>query len=244
MPSPPKATPQHDSRQMMIGMLLSIAATLLLYFVPFGRLIGRPLILFSTFAHEMGHGLAALAVGGEFLHFKMWLNGSGVASTRVADGGVLRAATSLGGLIGPALLSMLLFALATRPRWARWVVGAFGLVCALSVVLVVRNLFGIVFVSGCSALLLAIGWFGSQRIAHFTLVFLGTQLALTVYSRSDYLFTPIAKTGGGEFPSDVANISRALGMPYWFWGGLIALLSAAILFIGCWIYYRALKKTA
>lgn len=244
MTSPAQKTPQHDSRQMMIGMLLSIAVTLLLYFLPFGRLVGRPLILFSTYAHEMGHGLAAMAVGGEFVHFKMWLNASGLALTRVPTGGLMRAATSLGGLIGPALLSMVLFALATRPRWARGLVAIFGVLCAVSVVLVVRNLFGIAFVSGCAALLIAIGWFGSRRIAHFTLVFLGTQLALTVYSRSDYLFTPTARTGAGEFPSDVANIANALGMPYWFWGGLIALLSAAILFVGCWIYYRALKKAA
>lgn len=226
--------------QMIVVLLLSIAVTVLLYYVPYGPVIGRPLILFSTFAHEMGHGLAALLVGGDFLNFKMWLDASGVATTAVPDTRLSRAAVSTGGLIGPALLSTVIFALATKPRWARWVLGGFGVLCALSVILVVRNLFGIVFVLGCALSMITIAKFASHRIAHFVLVFLGTQLALSVFSRADYLFSATARTSQGDFPSDVANIADALFLPYWFWGGLIALLSGCLLWVGCWLYYRAL----
>lgn len=241
MTSPSKLAREQDARQMVAVLAASIAVTILLYFIPFGRLIGRPLVLFSTYAHEMGHGLAALAVGGKFLNFQMWANGSGVAQTMTSGSDTARALVSLGGLVGPALMSALLFILATRPRWARHVLMGLGVVCGLSVLLVVRNLFGVLFVSGAAATMIATGWFGSQRVAHFGLVFLSTQLALTVFSRADYLFMPTARTAQGDMPSDVANIADALGMPFWFWGALIALLSAALLAFGCWIYYRAMR---
>ena len=41
----------------------------------------------ATYAHEMGHGLTAVIVGGEFEYFKMWADGSGVAM-HLSPGGV------------------------------------------------------------------------------------------------------------------------------------------------------------
>src|SRR5690554_7502603 len=61
-------------------------------------------------------------------------------TTAVPDTRLSRAVVSMGGLIGPALLSTVIFALATKPRWARWVLGGFGVLCALSVILVVRKI--------------------------------------------------------------------------------------------------------
>ena len=43
-----------------------IAGTVALYLVPYGRYVAYPLLLLSTFAHEMGHGLTALVMGGTF----------------------------------------------------------------------------------------------------------------------------------------------------------------------------------
>ena len=149
------------------------------------------------------------------------------------------AITALGGLIGPAILSMILFAVSTKPKWSKGAMVFFGGFCLLSVILVVRNPFGIVFVTTFAAIFLAIGYFASVPIAHFALVFVAVQLALSVFSRSDYLFTDTAQTAQGVAPSDVGQIADALLLPYWFWGALIALLSVAILGFGCWIYFRA-----
>lgn len=217
----------------------SIFITVLLFYIPYGDVIGRPLLLFSTFAHEMGHGIAAELVGGDFANFKMWADGSGVAMSAIPSGRMNQAITAFGGLVGPSLLAMILFAVGTKPRWSRAALMTFGALCALSVVLVVRNTFGIIFVSGFAALFLAIGYFASLRTAHFTLVFVAVQLALSVFSRSDYLFTDSATTAQGTFPSDVGQISNALLLPYWFWGALIAVISVAILAFGSWLYVRA-----
>lgn len=219
----------------------SIVLTILLFYIPYGDVIGRPLLLFSTFAHEMGHGIAAELVGGDFASFKMWSDGSGVAMSAIPPGRINHAITAFGGLIGPSILAMILFAVGTKPRWARAALMTFGALCALSVILVVRNTFGIVFVSAFAATFLAIGYFASLRAAHFTLVFVAVQLALSVFSRSDYLFTKSAQTAQGVAPSDVGQISNALLLPYWFWGALIAAISVAILAFGSWLYVRAYR---
>jgi hypothetical protein len=57
----------------------------------------------------------------------------------------------------------------------------------------------------------------------------GVQLALSVFSRSDYLFTDTARTATGSMPSDVAHISEALFLPYWVWGLVTGGISIAVL---------------
>ena len=47
--------------------------------LPFGGVVGYPILLLSTVAHEMGHGLTAMFVGLEFDSFRLYADGSGVA---------------------------------------------------------------------------------------------------------------------------------------------------------------------
>jgi Peptidase M50B-like len=49
-------------------------------------------------------------------------------------------------------------------------------------------------------------------------VFLAVQLALSVFSRADYLFTKTAANPSGVYPSDVLQMQYVLFLPYWFWG--------------------------
>jgi hypothetical protein len=52
----------------------------------------------------------------------------------------------------------------------------------------------------------------------------------------DYLFSYSAGPLG---ISDTAQIQQALMLPYWFWGGLIALSSLLILVMSLWRVYRS-----
>jgi len=53
-----------------------------------------------------------------------------------------------------------------------------------------------------------------------------------VFSRGDYLFTPVAQTSAGNFQSDVSNMAAALFLPYWFWGAACGAISVLALCIG------------
>ena len=200
-------------------------------------------MLLSTLVHELGHGLTAVVVGGDFLSLEMFADGSGVAATAHAGGPGARALVSAGGLVGPAIVACGLFLLGRSERRARTALGVLAGLLVLVTVLVVRNAFGIAYVLVLSGLLAAIVRFGSAWLARFGMVFVAVQLALSVFSRGDYLFTPVARTETGNMPSDVAQIADALLLPYWVWGGLCGLFSVAVMVLGIWLYLRPTKAT-
>ena len=66
-------------RRARQALLWSVGLTLALYLIPFGQLLAYPLMLLSTLFHELGHGIAAVAVGGSFESLAIFADGSGVA---------------------------------------------------------------------------------------------------------------------------------------------------------------------
>ena len=145
---------------------------------------------------------------------------------------------SAGGLVGPAFGATGLFLMARRERWARIGLGCVAVCMLAALILVVRNLFGVVFVATLIVALGAIVKFGTAPVARFALVFLAVNLSVSAFTRADYLFTPIARTGAGNMPSDVAQMSNALFLPFWFWGALCGAISLAVLVFGLWLYLR------
>jgi len=235
--APAAPTDQKDDlppKGAIVVLLISVALSLALPHVPFGRWVWWPLMLVSTLVHELGHGIAAVLTGGDFIRFEMFANGSGVAMTR----GGIRALVSAGGLVGPAFGACALFFMARTEKRARIALGVVAVLLLVALALVVRNLFGVFFVASLAAVLLLIVKFGNAWAARFGLVFLAVQLALSVFSRGDYLFTDVAKTSAGNMPSDVAQMADALLLPYWFWGGLCGLISVAVLALGLRLYLR------
>lgn len=221
------------------ALIIAVLLTVALYVIPYGRYLAWPLIWFSTFAHEMGHGLAAALLGNEFVQFQMWPNGSGVAHHAGKVGRLGSAFISTGGLAGPAVLAAVFFGLGRRAKLAKIGLFMFAAGCAIAFVWVVRNPFGWVFVGGLVVVCGVIAHKGSAVMAQVSLVFLAIQLSLSVFSRGDYLFTDVAETAGGTMPSDVARMAEALILPYWFWGGVVGLLSVLVLIIGLWSFLRA-----
>jgi hypothetical protein len=236
VPARPAAPPGGGARMVLLG---SAAVTLILYAIPYGDVLARPLVLLSTLAHEMGHGLAALVLGGKFQRLEMWLDGSGVAHLDLTGFGRLREGLTLaGGLMGPAVAAALCFALGRTGRGARACLVGLGILLVVAELVVVRNLFGFFFVGLIAAVCLLAGLRLSPQRARWVVVFVGVQLALSVFSRADYLFTQGAANPTGVFPSDVMQMQRVLFLPYWFWGFLCGAFAVAVLLYGLWIFWR------
>ncbi len=219
-------------------LFLSIGLTALLYLVPYGEFLAYPLMLLSTLAHEMGHGIAAELVGGDFESFKIWADGSGVASWRGNVGSIQLAIVAAGGLLGPAIAAAIGFAVGRTIRGARGALIAVAIILALALLLVVRNLFGVIFVSIVLAGCVLAARKASGEVAQLVLIFLAVQLALSVFSRGDYLFTPVARTANGVMPSDVGQMEAALFLPYWFWGLGCGAVSVVVLLYGLKVFWR------
>lgn len=216
---------------------LSLAVTAALYVLPFGRVLAWPLILISTLAHELGHGLAAALLGGRFEALAIYSDASGVAIWRGAFSRAAVATVAAAGLVGPAVASFVLLAGGRTERGARVLLTALGLLLVIVTLLLVRNPFGFFFTLLLSGVFLLVV-LRAPRLSQTVVVLLAVQLAMAVFSRSDYLFTRVALTASGRGPSDVAVMSDALFLPYWFWGALCGVLSIALLFLGVKIFFR------
>jgi len=204
--------------------------SLVLWLIPFGGLVIYPVTVQATWAHELGHGLAALVVGGELDSLELFAGGGGVAHTRTAEPWQ-RALVSLGGLLGAPLAGVAMLALGSYRRMVPLLLGGLVLALVVSAVLWVRSPFGLVACLAIAALVATLGWrFRPSR--RFLLVqFIGIQLALSSLSRMDYLFTGEARFGPTRvMPSDVANIASELGGHWLVYGLAIAALELALLY--------------
>ena len=232
------------------ALWVSIGLTILLWIIPFGRLIGYPLTLFSTVVHELGHGLTALAVGGSLKKMVVFSDASGVAthsglSHDPADGpNIARALVSAGGLVGPAIVAGVAFTLARYPKLSRAALAVGAVFLAVVNALFMRNVFGIVFTGLIAGGMGWLAWRRGPEAAQISLVFLGIQMSLSVFSRGDYLFKSEATTATGVAPSDTANMATALGGSFWMWGLACGAFSVLVLALGVCLFSRAFNVRA
>lgn len=214
------------------ALLASVAITVAIYAVPFGRTMGYPFVLLSTFVHEMGHGIATLLMGGNFHAFELFQDASGVAHTSGHFGRFAQGFVAAGGLVGPAIGAAICFIAARSPKTAQITLATLGFLGVACDVLVVRNLFGVFFVGALAAMCLWVAFKSSLWMSQTVLLLFGVQLSLSVFSRADYLFTQVAQTSMGPMPSDVEQMAQAWFLPYWVWGAMCGLFSVACLAIG------------
>ena len=228
-------------RRARTALKWSVVITLALYVIPFGAFLAYPLLLLSTMFHELGHGIAAIVSGGSFDSFMIFADGSGVAQHHGSGGAGVQAFVSAGGLVGPAIVAAMAFVAGRSIRGSRGLLGFMAIALAVALALVVRNPFGIAFTI---ALVLGFGWLAVRSedgTVQLATVLLGTQLALSVFSRADYLLTDTAVTGAGLLPSDTAQIANALGGPYWAWGIACGAFSLLVLAGGVVWFLRVLR---
>ncbi|HEU4727284.1 MAG TPA: M50 family metallopeptidase, partial [Kofleriaceae bacterium] len=213
--------PASPGRQAAIALAGSIAITLAMFLIPSPEntwWLLAPFRWLHIYVHEFGHGVAALLAGGQFDKFEMYTY-SGLAYTRTT-GSLASAFVCAGGLCGPALVGGVFLAAGRSARLARLALAGFGAFMAISLVLWTRTPFGWGFGATVAALSLLVALRARPAMAQMVLVFLGVQLALSVYTGGGYLFSQYARIqDGSQHPSDTQQMANALGLPYWFWGG-------------------------
>jgi hypothetical protein len=213
-------------------LILSAILIALVWQLPYGRQLLYPLTLFATYAHEMGHGLTAVLVGARFDRLLLHADGSGLAVWRGAPGPVATALIAAGGLVGPTFAGIGLMLLARTPRLARAGLATLAVLIGVTVALWARNAFGIVFLLAFAAVLLLAARLLPDFVAAFVPPLIALTLCLSWFTDLDYMFSAQAEVGGVLMPSDSAVIAQALGLPYWFWGGIVAAFSLVVVVTG------------
>lgn len=109
----------------------------------------------------------------------------------------------------------------------------------VSVVLWSPNVFGAAFLLVTAATLALCARLLPQALAGFALHLMAVMLCLSWFTDLNYMFSAQAVVNGIPLPSDSAVIAQALGMPYWFWGGAVAVFSLAVVVLGVgWVSRR------
>ncbi len=222
---------EKTERVGLIWLVAAAIATSLIWQLPIGNYILYPFSILATWFHEMGHGLAALLLGGNFQQLQIFPSGSGVAthSGNLFLGPVGRAVVAAAGPMAPPIVGGLIILASRRWRTAHLSLLLLGGALILSTLIWVRSLFGLVAIPLLGILILAAALYCPRWVQIFTVQFLGVQACVSTYHQMDYLFTRQAIIGGQRLLSDSGQIAQNLLLPYWFWGGLMAIASLIIL---------------
>ena len=217
---------------------LALAALLVigLPYLPFGQYVLYPFFILTTWFHEMGHGLTAIAMGMRFDRLVIMPGGSGYALIASAPDSwnVTQAAVSAGGPLGPAIAGALMIMASAYAKWRRFALYALGGILLASTAVWVRSVVGWAVLIPTAAVIIAIAARASDEVARFALQFLGVHAAVSMFGQWGYLFSSGAVVDGAHQTSDTGAMARALLLPYWFWAGLLIAIGAFILGASLW----------
>lgn len=222
----------HEERRKRIALLGIIAfASVMMWQTAWGSLMLYPFTILATWFHEMGHGLAAMAVGYDFQRLEIYPDGSGVALSLVPlDGSRLAAAlVAAAGPVGPALAGAGLIMASRRERGTHWALGILGAALLLSTLVWVRSITGWLVLVPAGLVILGIAVRAGAETQRLVLQVLGVQAAVSMYQHLGYLFSQGGRIGGVPQRSDTQAIADVLLLPYWFWGAAITALTAIML---------------
>lgn len=208
---------------------------------PFGGTALYPLTLFTTWVHEMGHGLTALVMGGEFHSLEINRNAGGLAHCHAAAGW-REAMVGAGGLLAPPILGAAIIAFVHGPKRARVLLAVLAAALVLSVIIYVRSVAGVIAMPIVAAALGWSAWRGFAENPEHRVVLaqiLGVLLALDTLTRMvSYAFTTSVTVDGKPSPSDITIITDNAGGSYVLWGLLITGIALGLLVVASWWAWR------
>ena len=193
-----------------------------LWQVPWLGWLVYPFRVFGTFVHELSHGLAAIATGGDFVRFAVSPDLSGVAHSA----GGWRTVVASAGYVGSAVFGGVLLVLHARLLSSRVLLFGLGLLFGMLCLLFVRNLFGIVAGLAITAALVLAALRLTLAVRDLLIDVLALQLILDGY---DSLFTVFALAGDASVRSDARTMEELTWLPATWWAVIWMLVSTAML---------------
>jgi hypothetical protein len=199
-------TPRRSTDNWLwVAVVLSLAVSL----TPWGPLVLYPFKLFTTWVHECGHAAMTLLVGGSVSSIAIEPNTSGVTRSLIPQGRMAQGLVASAGYLGASVVGCLLMAATRDSKRAHailWTIGAFMLV---TLVIWMRNPFGIAVVLVWGAVLVTLSQ-GRGTFSLFVLSLLAVQVALDSVYDIRVLFLV-------HGPSDADTMARLFAVPAGIW---------------------------
>ncbi len=206
-------------------LVLAAVVLVLLMNVPYGRYVLYPFTIFSTWIHEICHGLAAVVLGGSIETIKVFSDGSGLAYTVRPVGRISTAIVASAGYVGTAVIGAGMLLARNRKRAGTVGLAILGGAMLLSTVLWVRNLFGLVSVPVLGVALIA-STRASAEWAGRLYTFLAVTCCLNAITSIRVLFgSNLVVAGKPAGASDAQTVADALFLPAPVWAASWMLLA-------------------
>jgi Peptidase M50B-like len=207
----------------------AVAVSLVVSLTSWAPFILYPFKLFTTWVHESGHALMTVLVGGRVTSITIQPDTSGLTQGYVPVGRVARGLVTSAGYLGAAIVGCLLLASTRVERRAPAILLGLGVLMLLTLVLWMRNLFGVAVVLAWGVALIALARKGAANALRFFLSLLAIQLALNAVYDIRVLFLIDRRQ------SDAATMARLFLLPSWVWATTWMLMSGAMLGATLWL---------
>ena len=207
----------------------AVMVSLVVSLTPWARFLLYPFKLFTTWVHESGHALMTVLVGGRVTSITIEPDTSGLTHSLVPVGRAARGLVASSGYLGAAVVGCLLMAATRVEKWAHVILLSVGACMLLTLVLWMRNLFGILVVLAWGVALIALARQGIGNAPRFLLSLLAIQVALNSVYDIRVLFLI------GRRQSDAATMARLFLLPSWAWATAWMLVSVAMLGATLWV---------
>ena len=188
-----------------------------------GPLVLYPFRLFTTWVHECGHAVMTLVVGGHVNSIVIERNAAGVTSSLIPQSRVAQGLVASAGYLGASIVGCALMIAGRGRKGAHGILWGIGAFMLLTLIVWVRNLFGLAVVLIWSVALIALSRKGSSPLSSFVLSLLAVQVALNSVFDIRVLFL----LNGGH--SDADTMARLFMLPTWTWASLWMLISLSLL---------------
>ena len=204
-------------------LLVGIAMMVILIRIPYLKFFLYPFVIFSTWIHEMCHGMAAILVGGGVSKLMIYKDGSGLCYSWTSGEDWKRAIVASAGYCGTALMgsAMLLFR-RTRRGPTVGLIGM-GIAMLLSCTLYIRNLFGVIAIAFIGFGTFVAGWTLPPRRVLYLYSFMAAICSFNALDAINDLMDiqpGQAYVNGQESSTDAHTVADLIGMTYGFWAFL------------------------
>jgi hypothetical protein len=207
----------------------AVAVSLVVSLTPWAQFLLYPFTLFTTWVHECGHALMTVLVGGRVTSITIEPDTSGLTHSLVPVGRAARGLVASAGYLGAAVVGCLLMAATRVQKWARVILLGLGAFMLLTLVLWMRNLFGVAVVLAWGVALVTLARTGMANAPRFLLSLLAVQVALNAVYDIRVLF--LIDRGR----SDAATMARLFLLPPWVWATVWMIASVAMLGVTLWM---------
>lgn len=217
---------QRDGRLLLITLGILICMN-----IPIIKWGLYPFTIFSTWIHELCHGLAAVMVGGKINKILIFPDTSGLAYT-VLPNSNRRGFVSSAGYQGTAVIGFLLLIFRRTKRGPRSGTMAIACMMLLSCILWIRNWFGFIFIFCMGLVLVGLAWkLPSTHIRNLYMV-LAVTCSLNAITSVHDLFGSNYVVNGQSTSTDAHTMAELKGGSYLVWAILWLFLACILTLAG------------